>query len=88
MDLETGLGITNQRQAYVYLLAAQYLFPNQKAKASFYNLETQEWTKPTTASQEYLECVLIELARLAPRMATEIYAIPTKSRDIRRTVPS
>lgn len=71
LDFKTGSGVPDQRQAYVYLLAAQYLFPNQKAKASFYNLETQEWTKPVTASQEYLECVLIELAKLAQEWQRE-----------------
>lgn len=72
LDFKTGSGIPDQRQAYVYLLAAQYLFPNRNAKASFYNLETQEWTKPITASQEYLECVLIELARLAQKWEQEL----------------
>ena len=71
LDFKTGSSQPDKRQAYVYLLAAQSLFPDHSAIASFYNLESQEWTQPITASPELLECVLIELERLAKRSQEE-----------------
>ena len=71
LDFKTGQSKPDSRQAYVYLLAAQTLFPRQKAIASFYNLETLEWTEPITASRDYLECIMIELVDLAKRNQQE-----------------
>jgi len=71
LDFKTGSSQPDKRQAYVYLLAAQSLFPDHSAIASFYNLESQEWSEPIQPSPEYLECVLIELARLSKKSTEE-----------------
>lgn len=71
VDFKTGSSQPDKRQAYVYLLAAQSLFPDHSAIASFYNLETQEWSEPIQASPEYLECVLIELVLLSKKCTEE-----------------
>lgn len=71
LDFKTGKNAPDKRQAYVYLLAAQVLFPQYSAIASFYNLETQVWTEPIKASSEALESVLIELARLSKQCEKE-----------------
>jgi hypothetical protein len=71
LDFKTGNSSPDKRQAYVYLLAAQSLFPDHSAIASFYNLETQEWSEPIQASSEYLECVLIELVLLSKKCTEE-----------------
>ena len=71
LDFKTGNSLPDKRQAYVYLLAAQSLFPDYSAIAPFYNLENQKWTQPITASPELLECVLIELAYLSKKSTEE-----------------
>ena len=71
LDFKTGDSPPDKRQAYVYLLAAQKLFPQHSAIASFYNLETQIWSEPIQASPEYLECVLIELVLLSKKCTEE-----------------
>lgn len=65
LDLKTGHSDFDERQAFVYLLAASYLFPRQRAIASFYNLELCKWSEPITATASQLNAVRIELARLA-----------------------
>ncbi len=39
LDFKTGQSDFDERQAFVYLLAASYLCPQRRAIASFYNLE-------------------------------------------------
>jgi len=39
LDFKTGRSAFDERQALVYLLAARYLYPQQQAVTSFYNLE-------------------------------------------------
>lgn len=67
LDLKTGKTNFDFRQAYVYLVAAQYLYPHQKAIASFYNLETQTLSKPIIASPEAIESICIELSLISQR---------------------
>jgi hypothetical protein len=71
IDFKTGKSDFDKRQAYVYLLAAQYLYPNQKVVASFYNLETNQWSSLVEASNEALESVCIELKLVARRTQKE-----------------
>ncbi|MGG6297899.1 PD-(D/E)XK nuclease family protein [Leptolyngbya sp. AN02str] len=71
LDLKTGHSDFDERQAFVYLLAASYLFPRQRAIASFYNLELCKWSEPITATTSQLNAVRIELARLAQRHELE-----------------
>lgn len=71
LDLKTGHSDFDERQAFVYLLAANYLFPRQRAIASFYNLELCKWSEPITATASQLNAIRIELARLAQRHEME-----------------
>ncbi|MCU0535187.1 MAG: PD-(D/E)XK nuclease family protein [Hydrococcus sp. Prado102] len=73
LDFKTGTSQFDKRQAYVYLLAAKYLYPNRKAIASFYNLETNQWSNPVTASDEAIESICIELKLIARRSQQERY---------------
>ncbi len=67
LDFKTGKSDFDKRQAYIYLLAATYLYPQQKAVASFYNLETQTWSKPLTATPEILQTYQNRLVRLSQK---------------------
>jgi len=65
LDFKTGKSGFDLRQGYIYLLTAQYLFPKKKAIASFYNLETCEWSEPLTAESFHLEAIQNNLAKIA-----------------------
>jgi CRISPR/Cas system-associated exonuclease Cas4 (RecB family) len=65
LDLKTGQSNFDRRQAHVYLLAASYLYPQEKIVASFYNLETQTSSENISLSSEAIEAVKIELAFLS-----------------------
>lgn len=65
LDFKTGKSGFDKRQAYVYLLAAQSLYPNEKAVASFYNVESKSWSETITATKPQLEAIEIELMRVA-----------------------
>lgn len=72
LDFKTGKSDFDQRQAYVYLLAAQYLYPQQKAVASFYNVELQTWSKPISASDSQLKAIQTELVRIAQQHQSDL----------------
>lgn len=65
LDFKTGQTEFDKRQAYVYLLAANLLYPTQAAVASFYNLENGKWSDPITATVSQLNAFRIELARIS-----------------------
>lgn len=65
IDFKTGKSDCDPRQAFVYLLAASYLYPKYQARASFYNLESCKWSEPIKATINQLNAVRIELMRLA-----------------------
>ncbi|WP_334311276.1 PD-(D/E)XK nuclease family protein [Microcystis aeruginosa] len=67
LDLKTGQSNFDRRQAHVYLLAASYLYPQEKIVASFYNLETQTSSENISLSSEAMEAVKIELAFLSKK---------------------
>lgn len=67
LDFKTGKSDFDRRQAYLYLLAASYLFPQQKAIASFYNLENGKQSQPISATPNILKAFQIELALIAKR---------------------
>ncbi|MEH2328280.1 PD-(D/E)XK nuclease family protein [Nostoc sp.] len=71
LDFKTGRSDFDRRQAYVYLLAASYLYPQQPSVASFYNLETGLTSDVITATPEELKFVQIELADIAKRYELE-----------------
>ena len=68
LDFKTGKSDFDPRQGYVYLVAAQHLYPNQKAIASFYNLETQVLSEPIPLSTTALESVCIDLFLAAQKL--------------------
>ena len=65
LDLKTGHSDFDLRQGYVYLLVARYLYPGQKALASFYNLESCQWSEPLAATDVQLNAIQANLARIA-----------------------
>lgn len=65
IDIKTGRSDFDLRQAYVYLLAVQYLYPNRSVIASFYNVESQQWSHPITATPNQLKVLQAELIRIA-----------------------
>ena len=60
------------RQAYVYLVAAKHLYPDRKAIASFYNLETQVDSKPISATPQAIESMYIELSSVAKKLQQDL----------------
>jgi hypothetical protein len=71
LDFKTGKSDFDRRQAYVYLLAASYLYPQQPSVASFYNLETCSSSDVITASPERLKFLQIELSDIAKQHELE-----------------
>lgn len=67
LDFKTGKTDFDRRQAFVYLLAASYLYPKQRAIASFYNLETGKASDPIAATPVQLKAIQIELSQIAQR---------------------
>ncbi len=65
LDFKTGTSDFDKRQAYVYLLAASYIYPQQTVVASFYNLESGKHSQPISASTTQLKAIQIELVRIA-----------------------
>ena len=72
LDFKTGKSDFDLRQAYVYLVAAKHLYPNQKAIASFYNLETQVASEPRPATPQAIESVCIELSSVAKKLQQDL----------------
>ena len=67
LDFKTGKSDFDRRQAYIYLLAASYLYPSQPAIASFYNLEAGKQSDPISATAGTLKAFQIELALIAQK---------------------
>ena len=72
LDFKTGKSNFDLRQAYVYLVAAKHLYPDRKAIASFYNLETQTASEPITLSIEAIESICIELSLVAQKLYQDL----------------
>jgi hypothetical protein len=65
IDFKTGQADFDRRQAYVYLLAISYLYPDRAAVASFYNLETNTRSALITATPTELAQIAAKLAKIA-----------------------
>ncbi len=65
IDFKTGQADFDRRQAYVYLLAISYLYPDCQAVASFYNLETNISSELIFATNNQLALVARKLAEIA-----------------------
>jgi hypothetical protein len=72
LDFKTGKSDFDRRQAFVYLLAATYLYPHQKAIASFYNVESKKWSNPIAATDTQLNAIQTELVRVAQQHQREL----------------
>ena len=87
LDFKTGKSDFDRRQAYVYLLAASYMYPQQAAVASFYNLETGLASDIITAIPEQLKFVQIELADIAKRYKLERMHYSENPNDFAKIFP-
>ncbi|KJH71993.1 PD-(D/E)XK nuclease family protein [Aliterella atlantica] len=67
LDFKTGKSEFDLRQGYVYLLAASYLYPNQPAIASFYNLENGKRSAEIAATPIQLKAIQIEFSKIAQK---------------------
>jgi hypothetical protein len=65
IEFKTGRQDFDRRQAYVYLLAASYLYPQYHLRASFLNLETGATSEIITATPAKLRAIASKLAHIA-----------------------
>lgn len=72
LDFKTGKSSFDLRQAYVYLVAAKQLYPQQKAIASFYNLETQVASEEIVLSPQGIESICIELSLVSQKLQQDL----------------
>lgn len=84
LDFKTGKSDFDLRQAYIYLLAASHLYPQCRAVASFYNLETEKQSTPITATAQTLEAFQIELALIAQRHQQDLQSYRRNPVEFRR----
>lgn len=87
LDFKTGKSDFDFRQGYVYLLAASYLYPQQKAVASFYNLENARESNQISATADTLKYFQIELVKLAERHQKELRYYRNHPADFRIIYP-
>jgi len=72
LDFKTGHTDFDKRQAYVYLLTASLLYPNRNSVVSFYNLESQKWCEPLSATASQMNAIQIELARISEKHQADL----------------
>ena len=72
IDFKTGKSDFDRRQAYVYLVAARYLYPEYSAIASFYNLETGVSSELINLTPEAIESVSLELFLVAQKLQQDL----------------
>lgn len=88
LDLKTGQSDFDRRQAYIYLFAAQYLYPQRQAVASFYNLEKELWSERITATSAKLKAVKMQLVRIAKKHQAELKRYRDKKENFERVFPA
>ncbi len=87
LDFKTGKTDFDRRQGFVYLLAASYLYPQQPAIASFYNLETGKWSERITATPAQLNAIQIELVRISGQHQKDLRCYKQKPAEFKRIFP-
>ena len=87
LDFKTGKSDFDRRQAYIYLLAASYIYPENKAVASFYNLETCKQSERITATPETLESFQITMSRIAKQHQKDLQRYRQKTDEFRDVFP-
>ena len=87
LDFKTGKSKFDRRQAYVYLLAAQRVYPHQRVVASFYNVESGERSPLITATESQLEAVKIELMRISQQHQQDLRAYWQRAKSFSQIFP-
>lgn len=87
LDFKTGQANFDKRQAYVYLLATNLLYPTQPSVASFYNLESEKWSEPITATASQLNAFRIELARISQQHQKDLQRYRHSPSEFKRIFP-
>lgn len=87
LDFKTGQTDFDRRQAYVYLLAASFLYPTQPVVASFYNLENQKWSDPITATASHLNAFQIEMAQISQQHQKDLQRYRHSPSEFKRIFP-
>lgn len=87
LDFKTGKSEFDRRQAYVYLLAAQYLYPGRSAVASFYNLESQTWSNRITATDMQLQALTMDAFQLAQQHQKDLQRYKRQSASFEEVFP-
>jgi hypothetical protein len=88
LDFKTGISEFDKRQAYVYLLAASYLYPQQIVVASFYNLESGKFSDLVTATSSQLYAIQIELVRIAQQHQKDLRRYRYNPKDFKQIFPA
>lgn len=73
LDFKTGKSAFDQRQALVYLVAARYLYPKQRAVASFYNLEQCKKSALISVTSSQLDAIESQLAIVAQQHQQDLH---------------
>jgi len=87
LDFKTGQTNFDKRQAYVYLLAANLLYPAQPTVASFYNLESEKWSDPITATASQLNAFRIELAKISKQHQKDLQRYKHSPSEFKQIFP-
>ncbi|NJL09592.1 MAG: PD-(D/E)XK nuclease family protein, partial [Calothrix sp. SM1_7_51] len=87
LDFKTGKSAFDKRQALVYLLAARYLYPEQQAVASFYNLELRKKSDLIIVTKKELDSVESELANIAQKHQTDLQKYYNKNSNFSEIFP-
>ncbi|TAE60764.1 MAG: DUF2800 domain-containing protein [Nostocales cyanobacterium] len=88
LDFKTGKSAFDQRQALVYLLAANYLYPGKKAVASFYNLEIGQKSELITLNHHELASLESELANVANKHQLDLQKYANKNSSFSQIFPA
>lgn len=88
LDFKTGTSDFDKRQAYVYLLAASYLYQQQTVVASFYNLESGKHSETIIASSTQLRAIKIELVRIAQQHQKDLRRYRYNQTEFKQIFPA
>ncbi len=88
LDFKTGKSAFDRRQALVYLLAAQYLYPEYKAIAYFYNLEHCQKSELIRVTKNELNEVERHLANIANKHQKDIQTYQLDNRKFEEIFPA
>lgn len=87
LDFKTGKSAFDQRQALVYLLAARYLYPQQQAVASFYNLEWGKKSDLISVTSSQLDVIEAQLAQVAQQHQQDVLQYQENPRKFSQIFP-